>query len=344
MLLAMSLIKLNTKPGVKRDIPVEQSKRATGIRVSIRMPQILACISIMPAGMTVHWGRFAQADTIVPGGVQGYDRYAYTNNNPVKYTDPSGHCSLNGHWMPDTDAACGWGSANQGSLNGNGNGSFVGVTSSPTPAPVVPQAIIYFPGFNVGANGGPSNDGPTWQQQMSQDIWDMSANPLGLPAATSQYIAKNKKQGQADAAPSPSQPVACIGMSAGADSCVLYAIDRLNKGLLTTNLVLIGGTFETELRPQFSDWTVDLKRLLDAGTKILLINDASIFSSDGQQPHETFSYTGYKLGQVPLTGNLSVLPHHLQGCNCNLAASNSQDLANSAYNWISTGQWSWPYP
>ncbi len=36
-------------------------------------------------------GRFAQADTIVPAGVQGYDRYAYVNNNPVRYTDPSGH-------------------------------------------------------------------------------------------------------------------------------------------------------------------------------------------------------------------------------------------------------------
>ena len=36
-------------------------------------------------------GRFAQADTIVPGGVQGYDRYAYVNNNPVNGTDPSGH-------------------------------------------------------------------------------------------------------------------------------------------------------------------------------------------------------------------------------------------------------------
>ena len=282
-------------------------------------------------------GRFAQADTIVPAGVQGYDRYAYVNNNPVRYTDPTGHCFADGHWVPGVG-----GSGNcPGSSSGNPTPT---PTPTPTPAPAVPQAIIYFPGFNVGANGGPSNDGPTWQQQMSQDIWDMSANPLGLPTATSQYIAKNKKQGQADAAPSPSQPVACIGMSAGADSCVLYAIDRLNKGLLTTNLVLIGGTFETELRPQFSDWTVDLKRLLDAGTKILLINDASIFSSDGQQPHETFSYTGYKLGQVPLTGNLSVLPHHLQGCNCNLAASNSQDLANSAYNWISTGQWSWPYP
>ena len=38
-------------------------------------------------------GRFAQADTIVPGGVQGYDRYAYVNNSPLNFVDPSGHCS-----------------------------------------------------------------------------------------------------------------------------------------------------------------------------------------------------------------------------------------------------------
>ena len=38
-------------------------------------------------------GRFAQADSIIPQnqGVQAWDRYAYSNNNPVKYTDPSGH-------------------------------------------------------------------------------------------------------------------------------------------------------------------------------------------------------------------------------------------------------------
>jgi RHS repeat-associated protein len=39
-------------------------------------------------------GRFAQADTIIPGGIQGLDRYAYANNNPVRYTDPSGHCAV----------------------------------------------------------------------------------------------------------------------------------------------------------------------------------------------------------------------------------------------------------
>ena len=35
--------------------------------------------------------RFAQADSIVPGGVQGLDRYAYVNNNPTRYSDPTGH-------------------------------------------------------------------------------------------------------------------------------------------------------------------------------------------------------------------------------------------------------------
>ena len=39
-------------------------------------------------------GRFAQADSIIPGGVQGLDRYGYVNNNPLRYTDPTGHmCS-----------------------------------------------------------------------------------------------------------------------------------------------------------------------------------------------------------------------------------------------------------
>jgi hypothetical protein len=39
-------------------------------------------------------GRFVSADTIVPqpGNPQAFNRYSYVTNNPVKYTDPSGHC------------------------------------------------------------------------------------------------------------------------------------------------------------------------------------------------------------------------------------------------------------
>jgi len=40
-------------------------------------------------------GRWIQPDSIVPEaaqGVQAWDRYAYVNNSPVNYNDPSGHC------------------------------------------------------------------------------------------------------------------------------------------------------------------------------------------------------------------------------------------------------------
>ncbi len=38
-------------------------------------------------------GRFLQPDTIVPepGNPQSLNRYTYVNNNPLRYTDPSGH-------------------------------------------------------------------------------------------------------------------------------------------------------------------------------------------------------------------------------------------------------------
>lgn len=41
-------------------------------------------------------GRFLSPDTIVPTSTQGtqaWDRYAFVNNNPVRYTDPTGHRS-----------------------------------------------------------------------------------------------------------------------------------------------------------------------------------------------------------------------------------------------------------
>lgn len=40
-------------------------------------------------------GRFIQPDTMIPQqqGVQAWDRYAYSYNNPVKYTDPTGYFS-----------------------------------------------------------------------------------------------------------------------------------------------------------------------------------------------------------------------------------------------------------
>jgi len=52
--------------------------------------------------------RWAQPDTIIPdpGNPQDWDRYAYTRNNALKYTDPSGHmitCDLDSSWGCDGD-------------------------------------------------------------------------------------------------------------------------------------------------------------------------------------------------------------------------------------------------
>ena len=60
-------------------------------------------------------GRFAQADSIVPAGVQGYDRYAYGLNNPSRYTDPSGHCAIDGDdWCYDKPSFSDWNSDQYG--------------------------------------------------------------------------------------------------------------------------------------------------------------------------------------------------------------------------------------
>jgi hypothetical protein len=45
---------------------------------------------------TYYITHFVHADTIVPGGVQGLDRYAAMDNNPVVYSDPSGYMPCNG--------------------------------------------------------------------------------------------------------------------------------------------------------------------------------------------------------------------------------------------------------
>jgi hypothetical protein len=52
-------------------------------------------------------GRFISADTIVPNpeNPQDLNRYAYVRNNPLKYTDPSGHCVTSSGAVTDGDAS-----------------------------------------------------------------------------------------------------------------------------------------------------------------------------------------------------------------------------------------------
>jgi hypothetical protein len=49
-----------------------------------------------------------QADSIIPksGNVQAWDRFAYTMNNPIRYNDPSGHCTGDPYELKNPDRAC----------------------------------------------------------------------------------------------------------------------------------------------------------------------------------------------------------------------------------------------
>jgi RHS repeat-associated protein len=41
-------------------------------------------------------GRFISPDTLIPDSrnAKAFDRYGYANNNPLRYTDPTGHCAI----------------------------------------------------------------------------------------------------------------------------------------------------------------------------------------------------------------------------------------------------------
>ncbi|MCO5182297.1 MAG: hypothetical protein M9896_19840 [Candidatus Promineofilum sp.] len=54
--------------------------------------------------MIRRFGHFISPDTIVPDPlrVDSYNRYMYSLGNPLRFSDPSGHCALNANGDPDT--------------------------------------------------------------------------------------------------------------------------------------------------------------------------------------------------------------------------------------------------
>ena len=82
-------------------------------------------------------GKFVSPDSVTPGGPQGLNRYSYTFNNPIRYTDPSGHmptndeCGLLGCETWGSGGSIGGGNGGTGS-GGNGGGNAPQLPANPT--------------------------------------------------------------------------------------------------------------------------------------------------------------------------------------------------------------------
>ncbi len=74
--------------------PASTNQGYTGHRHNNTGPYDLGLIYMNARYYVPEVGRFASPDTIVPdpGNPQSFNRYSYTNNDPINYTDPSGHC------------------------------------------------------------------------------------------------------------------------------------------------------------------------------------------------------------------------------------------------------------
>ncbi len=172
--------------------------------------------------------RWIQPDTIVPSlsNPQSLNRYTYVNNNPLRYTDPSGHCYTDsGSWIPDgTDGPCSFKTSMPKPPEPDSKtavaacGSFPDDMTAPGPNCVTetdPQdPIIHLPGLDDNASPG----------------YDVI--PVPYPGSKMEQAAIIEQH----------SPDVLFCFSAGVDSCIMYGITT-NNSLKGVRFVLIGGGY-----------------------------------------------------------------------------------------------------
>ncbi|MCI0530284.1 MAG: hypothetical protein L0Y56_22800, partial [Nitrospira sp.] len=75
-------------------------------------------------------GRFISADTVTGRSPQKLNRYSYVLNNPMRYTDPTGHVALNSGCMGFSSCGYGYGGGSSSGFGGSMSQSFGGVSMS----------------------------------------------------------------------------------------------------------------------------------------------------------------------------------------------------------------------
>ncbi|MBI3175912.1 MAG: hypothetical protein HYZ25_19495 [Chloroflexi bacterium] len=229
---------------------------------------------------------FVQADTIIPGGVQGLDRYAAMNNNPVKHIDPSGH-----------DTECGVGQT--GCTHKPKYTKPTTPTAPPTPTTTpTPTSVGAVCGSWPNNMTGP---GPNCVQQTTQGETHLAglntSAPFGYSVIPIDYPGGNPPKPQQKEKIASAAPQVLICYSAGVDSCLLYAMETNNP---IQSMVLIGGAYyaQTGVNPDifigkdtFTTAIINLSKNIN----ILIIYDGNILG-DVDVP------TGGNIQHVDVTG------------------------------------------
>jgi len=248
-------------------------------------------------------GRFTQTDTIVPGGVQGMDRYAYGLNNPSRYTDPSGHIPCQGDNFDDGPQC---------------------VAKNPeaykNPDAYVKYNVILICGYNTsgtcGAQGQPLSPYATSGYQPYNVDYDPN-NPQKDIIATkiSDYIdSVMSQQTNIDGATRGSNVrFIIIGHSAGADSAIIVGNKYAGKSTIS-GLVLLDPYMEARIGGPNGNVESLQSRADNAANHIPTFlgksNDAANVNIAGVQP-ESFAGAHMDIGNQPFQAVfyfLNILP------------------------------------
>jgi len=118
-------------------------------------------------------GRFVQSDTIVPepGSSIGYNRYTYVRNNPIRYTDPSGHLV---NTCNDFDPYCG--------VDGGARANAYATNKAKNAKPALPSSINKYKQTSKyhNYNYSQTNQSPSSQSIMSNSSSDSTSSTLPL--------------------------------------------------------------------------------------------------------------------------------------------------------------------
>jgi RHS repeat-associated protein len=271
-------------------------------------------------------GRFVQSDTIIPqpGSIQSYDRYAYVNNNPLRYTDPSGHGLDFGINDPYSNAVA----------HGMSYETYTSYTpytppSNPTPKPSNAISNVVVSSGTYGKNANPNDPGPLPENQVGN--WISDARKRGYNVSLHQYVGSTfTNEGKVDLPAKYRQlssiealnldgNTVVIGYSGGADSALMYAENNPVSGL-----ILLGptnsGAMNQAMTRQLDDSTARdiINVLAERGVRVVVVDD------DGSMKdftfHENVNYLPYD----------SKRPHHGYPSGTNSSLSLIQD----AWNWI----------